>query len=170
MAAQAGWWEHQQDAPGWERGHSASRETCRAVEIIAGNKPVSFLTLIKQLKGGHAPSYASPGAEKALPGRRGDGISVGAAGVARGARPRPSPRSGIHRPCCSSPAGPTGSAEQRAGMAMTGCHSRVTSVGGLSGDTGGGDSARPAPGNRGCGTERDVPNRSAWKPSRLYIC
>lgn len=27
------------------------RDTCRAMEIIAGNKPVSLLTLIKQLRG-----------------------------------------------------------------------------------------------------------------------
>lgn len=92
VAAQAGWWEHQQDAPGWEQGHSASRDTCRAMEIIAGNKPVSFLTLVKQLRGDTRHPTQTRRRRRPLPGRRGDGISVGAAGVARGARPRPSPR------------------------------------------------------------------------------
>lgn len=42
------------------------RDTCGAVEIMAGNKPVNFLSLVKQLRGGHAPLYANPEVQKAL--------------------------------------------------------------------------------------------------------
>lgn len=65
-------------------------------------------------------------------------------------------------------------------MVVTGCHTRVTSVGGLSRshtDEGGGTGRLTVRGDspasaRHCrwGTEQDVSNRSGWKMSHFYIC
>lgn len=66
MAPHAGWRQYRQDTAGWAQGPTMFRDTCGAVEIMAGNKPVNFLSLVKQLRGGHAPLYANPEVEKAL--------------------------------------------------------------------------------------------------------
>lgn len=186
MAAQAGWWEYQQDAPGWEQGHSSSRDTCRAVEIIAGNKPVSFLTLIKQLRGDTRRPTQTRRRRRPWPGRRGDGISVGAVGVARGALPRPCPgRAALPHPspCCSLPAGPLGISGEWAGWRCRdggdGMSQPCDECGRSQPQPRGGGSAvavtergdgRASARHRGCGMERDASNRSAWKRSRSYIC
>lgn len=99
----------------------------------------------------------------------------------------PVPPLGEQRSCISPPVAPRqpgpsaapDGAEQRTGTVMMGCHTRVTSVGGLSRSPAGGGSgvAVTARGDgpasarhRGCGTERDVSNHSTWKRSRFYIC
>lgn len=174
--------------PGGCGAPSVFRDTCRAVEIIAGNKPVSLLTLIKQLRGGTRAIIRKPGGGGGP--CQDKGVSLLGTGFRRvlwgchegnGSILSPLKLPSLHPApppvalCQSVPSAALGSAEQRAGMGMMGPSHPCDECGrsqpqsrrwrGERGDYGPA-SAR----HRGWGMERDVSNRSSWKKSHFYIC